>query len=124
MTSSRQRQLRDIDTDGVADRRRQSGLAVAERGMTHSTPVVATIQGVRQVVFATQSGLVSVDPLSGSLLWRFNTVRLLPVARGLAVVYQNMVFVCGAHAYNMGSVVMQASLTNGTWTTGAALVDQ
>jgi outer membrane protein assembly factor BamB len=86
--------------------------------MTHSTPVVATIQGVRQVIFATQSGLVSVDPLSGSLLWRFKYPFVYSTALAVSpVVYQDMVFVCGAHAYNMGSVVMQASLSNGAWTT-------
>src|SRR5712664_500186 len=86
--------------------------------MTHSTPVVATIQGVRQVIFATQSGLVSVDPLSGSLLWRFKYPFVYLLSLGVSpVVYQGMVFVCGAHAYAMGSVVVQASLANGTWTT-------
>src|SRR6185436_7777447 len=39
--------------------------------MTHSTPVLATIQGVRQVIFATQTGLVSLDPATGSRLWKF-----------------------------------------------------
>jgi len=39
--------------------------------MTHSTPVLATIHGVRQLIFAAQSGLVSLDPLTGSLLWKF-----------------------------------------------------
>jgi len=86
--------------------------------MTHSTPVVATIQGVRQVIFATQSGLVSLDPLSGNLLWRFHYPFFYNTTLGVSpVVYQDMVFVCGAHVYNMGSVVMRASLTNGTWTT-------
>jgi len=38
--------------------------------MTHATPVVATIHGQRQVVFFTQSGLVSVASASGQVLWR------------------------------------------------------
>jgi hypothetical protein len=38
--------------------------------MTHATPVPATIHGVRQIIFFTQSGLVSVAPLTGALLWR------------------------------------------------------
>jgi len=38
--------------------------------MTHATPVVATIHGQRQVIFFTQSGLVSVKPESGAVLWR------------------------------------------------------
>jgi len=89
-----------------------------DEAMTHSTPVVATIQGVRQVIFATQSGLVSLDPLSGSLLWRFKYPFVYFLSLGVSpVVYQDMVFVCGAHAYIMGAVLIQAGLKNGTWTT-------
>ena len=33
--------------------------------LTHATPVVAVIHGVRQVVFLAQSGLVSVEAASG-----------------------------------------------------------
>jgi outer membrane protein assembly factor BamB len=39
--------------------------------MTHATPVVATILGVRQVVFYTQKGLAGVECASGKLLWRY-----------------------------------------------------
>jgi outer membrane protein assembly factor BamB len=38
--------------------------------ITHSTPVAATIHGQRQVIFFTQSGLVSVNPKDGTLLWK------------------------------------------------------
>ncbi len=39
--------------------------------MTHATPVVTTILGHRQVIFFTQSGLVSVVPGTGTVLWRY-----------------------------------------------------
>jgi outer membrane protein assembly factor BamB len=39
--------------------------------MTHSTPVVATIHGVKQVIFFVQSGLFSVAAKDGKALWRF-----------------------------------------------------
>ena len=39
-------------------------------GMEHATPTAATIQGVRQVVFFTKSGLVAVAPKTGDVLWR------------------------------------------------------
>ena len=39
--------------------------------MTHATPVAATIHGTRQIVFFTQKGLVSTDPKSGKVLWRY-----------------------------------------------------
>ena len=39
-------------------------------GLTHATPVLATIHGVPQIIFLTRSGLVSVLPDTGALLWR------------------------------------------------------
>jgi len=39
--------------------------------MTHATPIVTTIHGHRQVIFLTQSGLVSVVPGTGQVLWRY-----------------------------------------------------
>ena len=39
--------------------------------ITHATPVAATIQGVRQVIFFLQSGLLAVSPADGKALWRF-----------------------------------------------------
>jgi len=39
--------------------------------LTHATPVLATIHGVRQAIFMMQSGLVAVDAATGNPLWRF-----------------------------------------------------
>ena len=39
--------------------------------ITHATPVVTTLQGVRQVIFFLKSGLVSVAAADGKELWRF-----------------------------------------------------
>jgi outer membrane protein assembly factor BamB len=55
--------------------------------MTHSTPVVATLLGAKQVIFFTQSGLVSVGAADGQLLWkapyRFNvSTAITPVVAG------------------------------------------
>lgn len=38
--------------------------------ITHATPTPATIAGTRQVIFFTTSGLVSVAPKDGKVLWR------------------------------------------------------
>ena len=38
--------------------------------ITHSTPVVATLHGVRQVIFFCKSGLVSVAAATGAPLWK------------------------------------------------------
>jgi outer membrane protein assembly factor BamB len=39
--------------------------------MTHATPVVADVGGVRQVIYLVQSGLVAVEAATGKELWRF-----------------------------------------------------
>lgn len=39
-------------------------------GLTHATPVYATIHGVPQIIFLTRAGLASVLPDTGALLWR------------------------------------------------------
>jgi len=39
--------------------------------MTHASPVAATIHGVRQIIFYTQSGLVAVSADKGEELWRY-----------------------------------------------------
>ena len=39
--------------------------------ITHATPTLATIHGVPQVIFFTQSGLVSLEVKTGKLLWRY-----------------------------------------------------
>jgi outer membrane protein assembly factor BamB len=68
--------------------------------MTHSTPVVATILGVRQIIFLTQKGLVAVAPKTGEVLWRspfrYQTSTAISPVVGGDVVY------CSA-AYNVGA---------------------
>jgi outer membrane protein assembly factor BamB len=76
--------------------------------MTQSTPVAATILGVRQVIFFTQNGLVSVTPATGAVLWRFpfrysTSTAISPVVCG-DVVY------CSA-AYGIGSGACKISQT-------------
>ena len=39
--------------------------------LTHCSPTVATILGQRQIIFFTKSGLVSLVPESGKVLWRY-----------------------------------------------------
>jgi len=85
-------------------------------GMTHSTPVLATIHGVPQVIFATHYGIASVDPTNGSLFWRINYPFGYNTSLGASpVVCDDVVFICGGRAYGMGSVAYQASLSNSVW---------
>lgn len=70
--------------------------------MTQSTPVAATILGERQVIFFTQTGLVSVTPATGAVLWRFpfkfaTSTAISPVVCG-DVVYCSAGYGIGASA--------------------------
>ena len=72
---------------------------------THASPVLATIHGVRQVVFFTQQGLVSVLPKTGKVLWRqaykFNvSTASSPIVSG-DIVYCSAAYDVGAGAYRI-----------------------
>jgi len=90
--------------------------ASQNEGVTHSTPTVATIQGVRQVIFAAQTGLVSLDRTTGGFLWKF-TYPFYPIYTSMGaspVVYSNIVY-CTA-GYARGAAAAQVTFTNGAWT--------
>jgi len=67
--------------------------------ITHATPVVADILGVRQVIFFAKSGLVSVAEKDGALLWRF-PFRFSTSTAASPVVEGDIVY-CSA-AYGIG----------------------
>jgi outer membrane protein assembly factor BamB len=74
--------------------------------ITHSTPLVATILGERQVIFFMKSGLVSVAAKDGTFLWRFPhdfrvSTAITPIVSG-DVVY------CSA-GYGVGSAACKIS---------------
>jgi outer membrane protein assembly factor BamB len=77
--------------------------------MTQSSPVAATILGDRQVIFFTQTGLVSVVPGTGAVLWRFpykfaTSTAISPVICG-DIVY------CSA-GYGVGSSACKITKTD------------
>jgi hypothetical protein len=74
--------------------------------MTQSTPVAATLLGQRQIIFFTQSGLVSVVPQTGAVLWRF-PFRFSVSAAISPVVSGDMVY-CSA-GYGIGSSACRIS---------------
>lgn len=83
--------------------------------MTHASPVLATIQGVRHLIFATQSGLVSLNPTNGALWWKFPYPFGYSTSIGASpAVYQDYLFISAA--YGMGGVGVQVALSNSTWT--------
>ena len=76
--------------------------------MTQATPVVATIDGVRQVIYFMQSGLVALEAANGKPLWRFQFP--FRVATGCSpVVSDNLIF-CTA-GYGIGAAVCKIERT-------------
>ncbi len=90
---------------------KETGAVVWKAGdehITHSTPVLATIDGQRQVIYFMQSGLVSVAPTTGKLLWKFPfpfhvSTAISPVVSG------NIVY-CSA-GYDSGSAACRIEKT-------------
>ncbi len=89
--------------------------------MTHATPALATIHGVRQVVFATQPGLVSVNPQTGSLLWQFPVPYNGTSHAASPVVCGDVVFVTSNYGY--GGVAARIAFSNPTFTATEAWSD-
>jgi outer membrane protein assembly factor BamB len=77
--------------------------------LTHATPVPATIHGVRQIIFFTQSGLVSVVPESGKVLWRYGFPHSTSTAAS-PIVGGDIVY-CAA-AYGVGAGACKVSKTD------------
>lgn len=71
--------------------------------MTHATPIATTIQGYRQIIFFTQSGLVSVVPGTGQVLWRYNFPYQTSTAAS-PVVGGDIVFCSAGYGVGAGAV--------------------
>jgi outer membrane protein assembly factor BamB len=74
--------------------------------ITHATPVLADILGTHQCIFFTQSGLVSVEPQTGKLLWRAPFPFKVSTAAS-PVVYEDIVY-CSA-GYGVGAGAFKIS---------------
>lgn len=73
--------------------------------MTHATPIAATLHGKRQVIFFVQSGLIAVEPATGTELWRTEfpyrtSTAASPVVSG-DVVYCSAGYGVGAAAWRI-----------------------
>jgi len=71
--------------------------------MTHVTPVAATILGHRQIIYFTQSGLVSVVPGTGQVLWR-HTFPYKTSTAASPVVGGDIVFCSAGYGVGAGAV--------------------
>jgi outer membrane protein assembly factor BamB len=74
--------------------------------MTQASPIIATLAGVRQVIFFAQSGLVSVAPASGHVLWNYPFP--FSVATAASPVAASDSVYCSA-AYGVGAGAVQVT---------------
>jgi outer membrane protein assembly factor BamB len=82
--------------------------------MTHSTPVIGSVLGTKQVIFFTQEGLVAVAPANGAVLWRYSfpfniSTAISPVICGNDIVY------CSA-GYGVGAGAVKITKSGNTFT--------
>ncbi len=83
--------------------------------MTHATPVPVTIEGVRQVIFITQPGVVAVVPETGDVLWRFAYPYPNDLSTAASPTYEQGRVFCSA-AYNIGSAAAAIARRGNSWT--------
>ena len=101
----------------VAFRTADGGMAWSsqDENASQATPVVATIAGVRQVIFPTTTGLVALDRTTGAYLWKYNyPFGGISWMGASPVVYSNIVYY--TVGYSKGAGAVRITVTNSTWT--------
>jgi outer membrane protein assembly factor BamB len=84
--------------------------------MTQSSPVSAVIEGMPQIIFATQTGLVSLNRTNGTRLWKAPYPFAYTTSLAASpLVSSNIVFLSAN--YSMGSFASRVSRSGDTWTT-------
>lgn len=83
---------------------------------THATPTLATIAGVKQLICFMQSGLVSVEPKSGEVLWKFAHEYKTSTAASPVVGGKNGDVVYCSAGYGVGAAACRVSNKGGKWT--------
>ncbi|MFA7002638.1 MAG: PQQ-binding-like beta-propeller repeat protein [Verrucomicrobiia bacterium] len=85
----------------------------ATETLTHASPIVATILGVKQVIFFVKSGLVSVEPATGKELWRH--AFPFKVSTAASPVVSGDIVYCSA-GYGVGSSAAKIAKAGGKFT--------
>ncbi len=82
---------------------------------THATPTPTTILGQRQVICFMQSGLVSVDPANGHVLWTFQHPYRISTAASPVVGGKNGDIVYCSAGYGVGAAACRISKSGDGW---------
>ena len=83
---------------------------------TYATPTVATIKGKLQAICFMHSGLVSVDPQTGDVLWTFTHPAAMATAPSPVVGGKDGDIVFCTAGYNVGAAACQVSTDGTKWT--------
>lgn len=82
-----------------------------DEGLTHSTPVLATMNGARQLIFATSSGVVSLNPQTGARIWKHPFPFFYSISIGTSPIVWNDYIFLSAY-YGMGAFAVQIVSSN------------
>jgi outer membrane protein assembly factor BamB len=82
--------------------------------LTHSTPVPATLHGVRQIIFYTESGLTALAATNGSVLWTY-PFRFNGMSAAMSPVVWNDLVYCSATG-DTGAGAVQITREGDTFT--------
>ncbi|HWB04862.1 MAG TPA: PQQ-binding-like beta-propeller repeat protein [Verrucomicrobiales bacterium] len=80
--------------------------------ITHATPTVATLHGVKQVIFFTQKGLAAVTPKDGKVLWR-QPFKFAVSTAASPIVFEDIVY-CSA-GYGVGGGAYKVEKKGNDW---------
>jgi outer membrane protein assembly factor BamB len=83
---------------------------------THATPTIATIHGKQQVICYMQSGLVSLDPKDGAVLWTFAHPYRTSTAASPVVGGKNGDIVYCSAGYGVGAAACKVARDGDKWT--------
>jgi outer membrane protein assembly factor BamB len=81
--------------------------------ITHATPTFGTIHGQPQVIFFTQKGLVSCEPKSGAVLWRYPFKYSVSTAASPIIADESVY--CSA-GYGVGAGAAEITKNGNDWT--------
>lgn len=104
---------------GISAYKRDTGAlawAKTNEAYTYASPTLATLKGKLQAICFMQSGLVSVDPKTGDVLWTFAHPKALATAASPVVGGQDGDIVYCSAGYNVGAAACQVSNDGGKWT--------
>jgi outer membrane protein assembly factor BamB len=90
--------------------------AKTNEAYTYATPTLTTIKGKLQVICFMESGLVSVDPKTGDVLWTFAHPKAVATAPSPVVGGKDGDIVFCTAGYNVGAAACRISNDGGKWT--------